>query len=315
MNSKMRKFTLFTALLWLINFSAFSQITDGESKLKKVETDTVASWKKGGVSSLNMAQTSLVNWAAGGQNSVSLNGLLSLFAIYTDEKNSWENTLDLGYGLLKQSGYKGIMKTDDRIDFTSKYGRKAFKDFYYAGLLNFRTQFAEGYNYPNDSVKISDFLAPAYLLGAVGLNYIPNQYFNAFISPLTGKFTFVNDPVLSEMGAFGVEPGKRSKAELGGYVRLGFVKNDFKEGFFKNFTVASKLDLFSNYLKNPQYIDVNWENIIGMKVNDFISVSINTHLIYDYDIKFDSNGDGDLTGEKARVQFKEILGIGFMYKF
>ena len=83
------------------------------------------------------------------------------------------------------------MKTDDRIDLMSRYGRKVFKEFYYAGLLNFKTQFMPGYNYPNDSVKISNFMAPGYLFAAVGLNYIPNQYFNAFISPLTGRMTFV----------------------------------------------------------------------------------------------------------------------------
>lgn len=310
----MRKITFLLGLLFLLQTSVFSQITDGEAKLKKVETDTIASWKKGGIVNLNMAQTSLVNWNAGGQNSVALNGLLSLFGVYTDEVNVWENTLDLGYGMLQQKGY-GLMKTDDRIDFMSKYGRKAFKDFYYAGLVNFKTQFSPGYNYPNDSVKISNFMAPGYLLAAVGLNYIPNQYFNAFFSPLTGRMTFVLDDELSQMGAFGVDPGKKLRTELGGYIRLGFTKNDFKDGFFKNFTVASKLDLFSNYLKNPQYVDVNWENILGMKVNDYITVTLNTHLIYDYDIKFDSNGDGDLTGEKARIQFKEIFGVGFMYKF
>ncbi len=310
----MKKIILLLGLLFLVQITTTSQVTDGEAKLKKLETDTIASWKKGGISNLNLAQTSLVNWAAGGNNSVAVNGLLSLFGTYTDEVNVWENTLDLGYGLLKQTGY-GLMKTDDRIDFTSKYGRKAFKDFYYAGLVNFRTQFSPGYNYPNDSVKISDFLAPGYLLTAVGLNYIPNPYFNAFFSPLTSKLTFVNDEFLSNQGAFGVEPGKLLKSELGGYIRLGFAKNDFNEGVFKNISIASKLDLFSNYLKNPQYIDVNWENIIGMKVNEFITVSLNTHLIYDYDIKFDSDGDGDLTGERARIQFKEILGIGLMYKF
>lgn len=313
----MRKISLLIGILFLCGTVSFAQlkIDDAEKKLKKLETDSVASWKKGGISTLNLAQTSLINWSAGGNNSIALNGALGLFATYADSLNVWENTLDLGYGLLRQSGYNNLMKTDDRIDLTSKYGRKAFKNFYYAALVNFHTQFAPGYNYPNDSIRISNFMAPGYLLGAVGLNYIPNAYFNAFFSPLTSKTTFVLDEFLSNQGAFGVEKGERIKAELGGYIRLGFAKNDFKDGFFKNISIASKLDLFSNYLKDPQYIDVNWETLLGMKVNDYITVSLNTHLIYDYDIKFDSDGDGDLTGEKARVQFKEILGIGFMYKF
>lgn len=301
--------------LIFVTISVNAQITEGEDQLTAVKTDTVASWSKGGISSLNLAQTSLVNWAAGGQNSVAVNGMLGLYANYLSPKSSWENSLDIGYGLLQQSGFDGLMKTDDRFDFTSKYGRKTFKDFYYAGLVNFRTQFAEGYNYPDTENKISDFFAPAYLLTAAGLNYIPNKYFNAFISPITGKFTFVYDEHLSSIGAFGVEKGQRSRQELGGYVRLGFIKDDFNDGFFKNISIGSKLDLFSNYLDNPQYIDVNWENLIGMKVNDYISISLNTNLIYDYDIKSIQMVNGEAVEAKAKVQFKEILGVGFMYKF
>lgn len=314
-NVKIKKFTLLFCSLFLFQIVIFSQITDGEVKLKKIETDTVAAWKTGGFSGLNFSQTSLTNWASGGQNSLALNGLLNLFGVYKDSVNNWENILDIGYGFLQQATYKGIMKTDDRIEFNSKYGRKAFNDFYYAGLVNFRTQFSAGYNYPNDSVKISNFMAPGYLLAAVGMNYIPNSYFNVFVSPLTGRLTFVMDDNLSAQGAFGVEKGQKIKKELGGYVRVAFAKSDFSEGFFKNLSIASKLDLFSNYLKNPQYVDVNWENLIGMKVNKYITVSLNTQLIYDYDVKIDYNKSGSIDDDKAKVQFKEILGIGFMYKF
>lgn len=307
--------TLLLLSLFFLGNSITAQVTDGESKLKKLETDTVASWKTGGFTGLNLSQTSLTNWASGGNNSVALNGLFSMFATYKDKNNVWENTLDMGYGLLQQSTYDGVMKTDDRIEFNSKYGRQAFKNFYYAGLVNFRTQFAPGYNYPNDVDKISNFMAPGYLLTALGMNYIPNKYFNAFLSPLTGRMTFVNDKQLSDIGAFGVEKGKTLRTEFGGYARLAFSKGDFGEGFFKNLTIGSKLDLFSNYLKNPQYVDVNWENLIGMKVNKYITVSLNTQLIYDFDVKYDSNHDQNLDGEKARIQFKEILGVGFMYKF
>lgn len=314
---KRRIFSLCTMFFALVAVISAQVLTDGESKLKKLDTDTVASWTKGGFTGLNFSQTSLTNWAAGGSNSVTLNGLFNIFAVYKDTKNVWENTLDLGYGLLQQENFKEIMKTDDRIEFNSKYGRKAFNNFYYAGLVNFRSQFSTGYKYATDGTKtkISNLLAPGYLLAAVGLNYIPNQYFNAFVSPLTGRMTFVMDDELSQMGAFGVEKGEKLRKELGGYVRLGFAKADFKEGFFKNMSVASKLDLFSNYLKNPQYVDVNWENLIGMKVNKYITVTLNTQLIYDYDVKIDYNNSGSIDDDKAKIQFKEILGVGFMYKF
>ena len=219
----------------------------------------------------------------------------------------WDNSLDLGYGFLQQGNNKSFVKTDDRIDFVSKYGKKAFSNFYYTALLNFKTQFAPGYNYPNDSVKISNFLAPAYVLGAIGLNYMPDAYFNTFVAPFTGKMTIVNDNALSAAGAYGVEPGKKLLGEFGGCARIIYSSSDFKGEFLKNVAFTSKLDLFSNYLKNPQNIVVNWENQIVMKVNKYISVNLNTNLMYDAKIK--------INGENAKVQFKEILGVGFFLKF
>jgi hypothetical protein len=298
------------------------QITEAEKKVRGLPTDTIPlGWTSGGVIAVNLAQTSLTNWAAGGQNSIAVNGLFSAFANLMTEKARWDNSLDLGYGLLKQGG-ADYRKTDDKIDFLSKYGRQAFDNFYYAALLNFKTQMQPGYNYVDETTrnKISDFFSPAYLLLAVGLDYKPNQNFSAFIAPLTAKFTFVTDQALSDAGAFGVSPGEKVKSEVGGYLRAIYTKNDFKSEFLKNVTLTSKIDLFSNYADNPQNIDVSWENLIALKVNKFISVNINTHLLYDDNIMvpFDRNDDGTTeAGEVvgSKIQFKEILGVGFSYNF
>jgi len=302
----------------------FAQVTEAEKRLREQKVDTTLGWKKGGVFAINLAQTSLTNWAAGGQNSFATNGLLSVFANYKNEKSTWNNSLDIGYGILKQNGLDS-RKTDDKFDFLSKYGRQAFDHFYYAALINFKTQMAVGYNFPNpadpnESVKISNIMSPGYLIGALGLDYKPNAYFSAFIAPLTGKFTFVTDDDLSAIGAFGVDPGETVNSELGAYLRVIYSKNDFKSEFLKNVSFTSKIDLFSNYLENPQNIVVNWENLIAMKINKFISASVSTMLIYDDKIKvpFDRNGNdiieaGEAVGSK--IQFKEILGIGFSYNF
>ena len=296
-------------LLLLVSNSAFAQVTDAEKSLRTVSADTIAGWKKGGVISLNIAQTSLTNWAAGGQNSFALNSLLSTFANYKGDNSTWENSLDIGFGFLKQ-GSDDTRKTDDKFDFVSKYGRKAFKDFYYSGLLNFKTQMAPGYKDPDYENKISDFLAPAYLLAALGLDYKPSSYFSAFFAPLTGKITFVTDQTLSDQGAFGVTPGEKSLSEFGGYFRTVYSRNDFKSDFMKNVSFTTKLDLFSNYIENPQNIVVNWEVLIALKVNKFLSANISTQLIYDDKIKVPVTVDGVETSVGSLVQFKEILGIG-----
>ncbi|MPN32769.1 hypothetical protein SDC9_180249 [bioreactor metagenome] len=224
--------------------------------------------------------------------------------------------MDVGYGLLKQGANSDFMKTDDRFDLLSKYGRQAGKSFYYAALLNFKTQMSVGRDYAKDSAKISNLLAPAYVLTAIGMDYKPNSYFSAFLAPLTGKLTIVNDKDLSSIGAFGVTPGEMMKGEFGGYLRAAFSKADFKSELLKNLSLTSKLDLFSNYLKDPQNIDVGWENIIVFKVNKYITVNLNTNLIYDADILFDTNNSGSINeGDHSLVQFKEIFGVGSMYKF
>lgn len=318
------KFISFLTFLLICNTFTFGQITDAEKNLREQKTDTTLGWKRGGVTAINLAQTSLTNWAAGGQNSFAANGLLSVYSNYTGRRSTWINNLDIGYGVIRQNGMD-LRKTDDKLDFLSKYGQKAFDHFYYAALLNFKTQFSPGNKYPNtanpnEKLLISNFLAPAYLIAALGLDYKPNAYVSAFIAPVTARITFVTDPVLSAAGAFGVDPGKKSKSEFGAYMRVIYSRTDFKSDLLKNVAFTSKIDLFSNYLKNPQNIVVNWENLIAMKINKFISANINTQLIYDDKIKipFDRNDNGTLEPGEAvgsKIQFKEILGVGFSYKF
>lgn len=310
-----------------ISFSAYSQVDDLEKDLKKKKEkkEREDGWLKGGVTTLTFSQTSLTNWAAGGENSISLNGMLNLFANYKKGNATWDNTLEIGYGLIRQ-GDNDFIKSDDKIDFASKYGQKAFgNDFYYAAMLNFRTQMQPGFNLPNDSVKISDFLAPAYLLGAIGMDYKPSDNLTLFIAPLTSKTTFVYDQTLANQGAFGVEAaeydtsgsillveGKNVRNEIGGYLKFFW-----KKEIIENVTFQTKLDLFSNYAENPGNIDVNWESLLSMKVNKFITVNVITHLIYDddVDIEVDENDDGVIDAKGPRTQFKEVFGLGFSYKF
>jgi Protein of unknown function (DUF3078) len=312
------KFRIIAALLLLSGLYSFtfSQVTDAEKTLKTQYADTTQGWKAGGVFSLNLAQTSLTNWVAGGQNSFAVNCLLSTFANYKRGKTSWVNSLDLGYGLLKQ-GTTGYRKTDDKFDLLSKFGYEAFKNFYYAALFNFKTQMAPGWKYNDDNskTKISNLFAPAYLTLALGLDYKPSDHFSAFIAPITGKITFVTDKQLSDAGAFGVKPGQKTLGEFGGYLRAIYTKNDFKNEFLKNVTFTSKIDLFSNYIKNPQNIVINWETLIAFKVNKFISANINTQLVYDDKIKIPVIRDRTATSIGSLVQFKEILGVGFSYNF
>jgi len=311
-------------------------------RAKSGGTDSTA-WTNGATIGLNVTQTYLANWAAGGQSSVATTALFSYFANYRKGRNSWDNTIDMAYGLLRQGEAGQWIKTDDRIDFASKYGREASKSWYYSGLLNFRSQFAPGYNIANGreirtidvageevDARISDFLAPGYMLLALGMDYKPNDKFSAFIAPVTVKTTFVMNQDLADAGAFGVDPatfdefgfkledGANIRNELGGYVKF-----TFKTDIMENVGLQTRLDLFSNYQNNPGNIDVNWETLINMKVNKYLSVSITTQLLYDDDINIvkkpaqvDENGNiTEAADIGPGTQFKEVMAIGFNYKF
>ncbi|WP_347840669.1 DUF3078 domain-containing protein [uncultured Draconibacterium sp.] len=262
-------------------------------------------WTTSGNTTLNFSQVALSNWAAGGKSSMSGVMMLNLAANYKKDKVAWDNSFDFRYGFLKEEDVD-LRKSDDKIDIASKLGIEAKKNWYYTGLLNFKSQFAAGYNYPDTDNAISKFMAPGYLNLGVGMDYKTDK-FSALLAPVSGKFTFVTDDDLSDQGAFGVEPGKKSRAEMGATLKMQLVTD-----IVKNVTLDTKVDFFSNYFEDPQNIDIDWTMKIIMKVNDYLSANLITQLIYDDDVLILNPDTGS---EVPRLQFMESFGVGLTFKF
>ncbi len=289
----------------------------------KPENKDTSYWKTGGVGGANFSQVSYTDWAAGGQNSNTGIAFLSLYANYKKGNSTWDNTLDLAYGKT-ELGNDAPRKSDDKIDFSSKYGHSTSNThWFHSVLFNFKSQFDNGYNYPNDSNVISRFMAPGFFVLSVGMDYKLKDYLSVFLGPLTGKETVVNAPTIANTGAYGVTPatydargyiitpGKHHLEEFGGYVKIAF-----KKDIMKNVNLQTKVELFSNYLKNPQNVVVNWEMLLAMKINKFISASLATQLMYDDKTNTKiMKADGTVASNGPRVQFKELLGVGLSYKF
>lgn len=264
-------------------------------------------WTYKGLTSLNFSQVSLSNWAQGGESSYAINGLAALNFNYSHDRNSWANSLDIGYGIQK-IGQDNPKKTDDHLDLLSKYGRQVKGNWFLSTMLNFKTQFTEGYQETETGrVIISDFLSPGYLLFAIGMEYKKDDSFFFSFSPVSSKMTIVIQDSLSDAGSFGVEPGKTTRSEFGGMMQIGINKD-----LMENVNLTSTIDFFSNYLDRPQNIDISWKALLNMKINEALSANISTHLIYDDDIDWI---DPEGISQGPRVQFKEMLGIGFTYKF
>ncbi|MEY3342882.1 MAG: hypothetical protein RL090_566 [Bacteroidota bacterium] len=308
--TSLKKLSLLCMMLLIVH-SASSQNAVLESVKRDTTSDRSKTWKRSGFVGLNFTQVNLSNWAAGGSNSISGLVMFKYAANYKDSKNSWDNLFDLGYGI-SQEGDERAIKSEDKIDISSKYGRFAFKNWYYSALAGFRSQFAKGYNYPNDSLVISRFLAPGYVTVALGMDYRPSESLTLLASPVAGRMIIVQDDTLAAAGAFGVDKGENIKLEMGAMLRLLF-----KKDIIENVTLNNKLELYTDYMGVVDHIDVNWEVMLNLKVNEYISANLSTHLIYDDDtmIGIDSNDDGQIDSYGPRTQFKEVIGIGLSYKF
>ncbi|MBB4037808.1 hypothetical protein GGR21_003729 [Dysgonomonas hofstadii] len=290
-------------LLLAFIFVASTLVTYAQDDKDKLED---GKWNLKGVTGLNVSQTALSNWSAGGENAVA--GTLYLNGALVRKSGNWlfSNALALEYGLTNTKSL-GTQKTSDKIDFTTQLGYSTDDKWYYTVMADLKTQFAKGYNYPDKSHYISKFFAPAYSNISAGIEYRPNTNFSVYMSPVAGKLTFVQDDSLSNDGAFGVDPGKKFRAELGAYIKARAQKK-----IMENVEVISTVDFFTAYDKSFGNIDINWDVMINMKINKFLSANINTTLKYDDDVK---NVKSDGTTEGPRVQFKEMIGIGVAYNF
>ena len=284
-------------------------------------------WEKENLLGLSLSEVAFVNWNAGGDNSVTAIGKIKFVRNYKFRFISWKNDLEMRFGWNAQEGRKW-RKTDDAIRISSTFGYRqdTISNWYYSVKANFNTQFADGFKYPDRSMPISRFMAPGYLFLGAGASYISQgDKFNLYLSPLTHRSTFVLDQELANNGAFGVEkavrdangniitPGKNLFTSLG-----LLITNTWKTPVVKNISLDHRVSLYTDYLRDFGNVDVDWEVILNLTVNDWVNATIGANLIYDDDIRFDVVEDADGTiidPGVPRVQLKQMLTVGIAYTF
>ena len=284
-------------------FAALATITYAQTDDKGYQE---GAWVLKGVTGLNMSQTAMANWSAGGENSIAGNAYLNASLTHKKGNWLWVTNMVLDYGLSKTKS-QGMRKSSDKIGLSTQLGYSTDNVWFYTLMGDLNTQFAKGYDYPDKEHQISNFLAPAYSNIALGMEWRPKSNYSLLLSPVSTKMTFVTDDYLSDLGAFGVDPGDHFKIEGG-----AFVKARAELPVMENVNLITTADFFTPYSKDFGNIDVNWDVLINMKINKVLSATINTTLKYDNDVKtFDDNG----VKKGAKVQFKEVLGIGLAYNF
>ena len=290
--------------------------------------ENASNWTNEGSVGINFAQSSYTNWAAGGQSALNWQGTLNYELSYNNDNFKWDNSFNAALGYSYFDFKKKPVKTDDMLEFTSLAGLTATEHLNYSLEFAFRSQLAKGFNYQLDStVYTSKFLAPAYISLGLGVEWVPNEHFSINFAPLTGRITIVNDAYLASQGAFGVNELDANDTISHGLnsPKIKMIRYEFgarlaakmEYNLFKNVDYETKLELFSNYLNHPERIDVDWQNLFVMKVNSWLNCNFGTHLIYDYDIPFydlDPTTGLMVKDPNSKVQFKEVLSIGLLFK-
>ena len=280
--------------------------------------DTVL-WKSEGVVNLQFSQVHLKNWAAGGQSNLSLMTKYDHNWNLDRERIGWDTELHLAFGMLHRPEDHVFIKTDDRFEWSSKWGYRATETAFMTIMAQFRSQFAPGYSMmdgiPDRDNLRSNWMAPGYGVFAAGIDYKNSKGgFTLFFAPFTYKGTWVLDDSLSQAGAFGVEPGERFRYELGGYVKLGWVTQ-----VVENVTYSLRLDLFSNFVANPENVDLFTDHVLSLKINSYLTATISATFIYDDDViltKEPIEVEGEMIPQQGPgVQFKEVISVGLSLKF
>lgn len=320
---------LFSLLLFFCSVTAFAdndtlsvlKLTEAQQLcldvVSKVEVPKVdylppappSYWSNGILTQIGLSQVSLTNWAEGGSPTMSLNAYIDANANYAKGKMIWENRLTASYGFIQtfdkdKSVAQQFKKSDDKIQLSSKWGYSVYDRLYFSLLFTFRTQLTQSYdNTVSDPVLLSNFMSPGYISVGTGIDYKPLKFLSLYISPLTGNFVVVSVPGLREK--YGNKYDQAVRSELGAQIKM-----DIKF-VIKSFKFGTQLVLFSDYLHNPQNIQVHWDVDASFAVRKFLVIALRTNLIYDDNIIItDSKGN-----KGPRVQFKELLSLNFSYTF
>jgi hypothetical protein len=266
--------------------------------------DTTKVWTTKGNASLLFNQSNFNNWVAGGENNISGNAGVNYDFNYKKGDYTWDNKIIASYGIVKTRNSSFAKKTDDRLELNSLLGKKAAGYWYYSAFLNFKTQFTKGYVYSKDvnGVEIRDeytnFLSPGYLSFGPGMLWKKDDDLKFNLAPLTSKLTFVDkNMTLPDEKYFGVKEGESIRYELGFNASAYY-----KFVVLANVSFENILNLYSNYLQDPQNVDLDYQLNIVLKVNKYLSTNISFQTIYD---------DNAFQGFQTRQVFGVAVNYGF----
>lgn len=269
---------------------------------RKVKQLDSSGWEKSGFFIFNLNQASLSDWSGGGEKFlIGINGVLNYALHHRMNKFTMNWYTDVELGAVEAASFKKFRKTTDRIDMTLELDHStSHKNIFYGLLLNLNTQLLGGHNYfAATHDKISGFLSPGKIFLSPGIDFkLKNEhsYSSLFISPVTGKWVTKIEKTFYGLSKFGVDSAHKVTMELGAYLT-----SHVNIKLSKTTRYIGRLDLFSNYLRKPENIDLLMNNLLTVNISNLFAATVLIDIIYDHDIK-------------RRTQVQEIFGLGLKLK-
>ncbi|PWN05383.1 DUF3078 domain-containing protein [Rhodohalobacter mucosus] len=282
---------LFTVLILFISHSAMAQDAPAVP-------DSLDGWDYSWTFGINGSQAAYSNWSQGGVNTIAATGNSNFQALYKKDRFSYVFQFETRFGQTRTDG-QGVRKTDDRLAVSNRFLYDLSEDheeFKLFANINFRTQFAKGYDYeagPNDEdVLISDFMAPGYFVQNAGVAYVPTPNFSAEAG--FGLLqTIVNDESLSTQ--YGLAEGDTFRNEAGISLAAAYSMT-----LADNLSWSSSVETFTNVNKAVSSTDVFFLNELTGKINSFMNASLRLDLVYDDDFS-------------DEIQVAQVLSLGVSF--
>lgn len=290
------------SFFYLSTLSAQQRVEEIQKmNIRKIKSLDSSGWKKTGFFILNLNQSALSDWSSGGERFlIGINEIFNYALHHRKGHYSLDAYMEMELGAVEAASFKKIRKTTDRCDVTVEVEHTMGKKAHYGLLFNFNSQLFAGRNYSSPGQeKISSFLSPGKFLLSPGIDLKSiksDSYFSFFISPVTFRWVTKRDSDFFNQSKFGVDSAQKINTEMGAYI-----STHYNLTVSKTVKYIGRLDLFSNYLRTPQNVDVLLTNLLSFSISKIFAGNVLLDVIYDHDIK-------------KHTQIQEIFGLGVSLK-
>lgn len=240
------------------------------------------------------------NWYQGGSSSFAGLGIAKGHIDYVSDRFTWENTGEwrMGGTTIANDSLHKVNTTDDKFRVYTKANLLIVPKLFASVSAELETRLLPTYRSNSDELKSGPF-SPIRFNGAVGIDWKPVKGLSLSVSPLSYKVIHIRDTARVRVKDYGLKAGEQTQHNIGSSVRLEYTWKPVRE-----VELELQFYTYTNYKDVEIDLEVNCDFII----NRYLSARLELHPRYDTSVIM--KGDSH-----AKLQFRELLSLGFAHKF